>query len=298
MLSKGWGTLRADSGRPVGPRTVFEAASLGKTVFALAVMTLVEEGRLDLDAPVGRYMPNVPPRLAELTARELLSHSSGLPNHPADGASLVPAFEPGTAWSYSGYGYNLLQAVVESLTKRPFESFVRSRVFEPLGMDESSYVWRPAYDSLAAVGHDSTGRPRPVWKPDSADATVASSLHTSARDLARFLVAMLAEGRSGSPLADSVAQSMLRPQVAVDSCLAMSWGLGWALERSGDSTFFFHCGADPYFRSFEMGSRQSGRAFVLLTNGKEGLEMAGEVARIATGRRHPIFRFYMLHPTD
>src|SRR4051794_38435740 len=154
-----FGVTNAKSSERVTDKTVFEAASLSKTVFAYAVMKLVEEGRLDLDKPLSQYVrePFIDdPRVDKITARVVLSHRTGFPNWRRD-KPLQILFEPGTRFSYSGEGYVYVQRAVEAITNEPFDTFMRRVVFDPLGMTDSSYVWQPAYETGKAWSHDESG---------------------------------------------------------------------------------------------------------------------------------------------
>ncbi len=137
------------------PDSIFQAASLSKPVFAYAVLKLIEQGKLELDAPVMKYFPQgyrhqfnpskpepsdmvTDPRIRTLTVRMLLNHTSGLPNW-ASGPLSFDA-NPGTKWSYSGEGYMLLQRAVEAVSGEPLDRFMASQVFAPLAMENSSFV--------------------------------------------------------------------------------------------------------------------------------------------------------------
>ncbi len=301
IWTEAFGQRRAGTPDPVGPGTVFEAASLGKPLFAYGLMQLVQGGQLDLDAPVRDYFPaGSPVPVDSITLGHLLSHSAGLPNRAGRG-EMEAAFAPGSRWRYSGPGYMLAQRALEAATGRSLGSYMEKAVFAPLGMDRSAYLWTRAYDTLAATGHDGSGRPQRKWRPDRdamASIGAASTLHTTARDYARFLAAMIHPAGDPDLPGPRTLRSMLAPRVEVDRELGLWWGLGWAIERLEDADYFFHWGANPAFRSFALGSAETGRALVILTNGRNGLELADEVAEIVTGRRHPLFSFYMLHPTD
>ncbi|HKG94456.1 MAG TPA: serine hydrolase domain-containing protein [Gemmatimonadaceae bacterium] len=163
--ARGFGVRAAGGSDPIAEDTVFEAASLGKPVFAYAVLRMRDEGLIDLDRPLGAYLPApyLPdePKAAAITARHVLSHSSGFRNWrngPTD--RLTVDFTPGERFSYSGEGYFYLQRVVEQVAGRAFPRYVRERVLEPLGMRSSSYVWLPELDARMAAPHSSRGQPR------------------------------------------------------------------------------------------------------------------------------------------
>lgn len=305
--SAGFGTTRTGAGIPVTAQTVFEAASLSKPVFALLVLRLVEEGVLDLNTPLHQYR-SLPegsdPRLRDVTARHVLAHMTGLPNW-VRGDTLRLDHAPGTEWQYSGEGYVYLQHTVEHLTGASLPALAQRWIFEPLRMTQSSYLWRSAYDTTAATGHDTSGVPQDKIRPSEETVDrygAAATLHTTAQDYARFLRAMLPDETAAfdrdSFLCDSLRRAMFMPVVEVEPELGLSWGLGWGLEALDGAAWVFHWGANPHFRTFAMGSRRRNLAFVVLTNGAQGLKLMDEIAAIVTGRGHPLFSFYLLHPTD
>src|SRR5919112_1759048 len=145
VWARGFGSRRQGETERIDTATVFEAASLGKPVFAYAVMKLVDEGRFDLDRPLASYQPlpdlSQDSRYQRITARMVLSHTSGLPNEVRPGEHLSLQFEPGTRFSYSGAGFAYLQRVIEGVVRTPLDTFVRRTVFEPLHMTNSAYRW-------------------------------------------------------------------------------------------------------------------------------------------------------------
>jgi CubicO group peptidase (beta-lactamase class C family) len=160
VWTRGFGRATETPRTPVSAETVFEAVSLGKPLFAYAVLRLVDAGRIDLDRPLYDYQP-IPdadnPRMRRVTPRQVLSHTTGLANWRTQPGPLLPATEPGTEFSYSGDAYFYLQRVVETLTDRPFARFMREHVLDPLEMTRSSFVWRPEFAAKKAVGRDAEG---------------------------------------------------------------------------------------------------------------------------------------------
>ena len=128
--------------------TIFEAASLTKATVAYAVLKLVDQGKLDLDVPLNKYLGNNydvgdDPRLDKITARRVLSHTSGFPNWRSRGAEKLPInFEPGEKFSYSGEGFVYLSKAVEKITGQAFGDFLQKMVLDPLDMRNSAYGWR------------------------------------------------------------------------------------------------------------------------------------------------------------
>jgi len=280
------------------PGDVFQAASLGKPVFAWAVLQLAAQGALDLDAPVLQYLPGGyehssnpfvrsaghldrvdDARLARVTARMLLQHTSGLPNLPR--APLVFEAEPGVAWRYSGEGYTLLQRAVEALAGAPLDRVMAGHVFGPLGMASSGYP----PDLHPVAGHHEDGRPRP---PPRFDAPVAgTTLLTTAGDYGRFLAALLNDQR--------MLRSIQSAPVPVPKAPGLAWGLGWGMANAGPHPLLWHWGSNPGFRSFVMAAPDTGDAIALFTDGDGGMAAAHDLVRTVLPTPREVFGFRMLH---
>jgi CubicO group peptidase (beta-lactamase class C family) len=157
VWSRGFGRAVEDRAQPVSDETVFEAASLGKPVFAYAVLRLVTARLLDLDRPLYEYLP-LPDansaRMRRVTPRQVLSHTTGLMNWRQQPGPLAPTIEPGERFSYSGEAYFYLQRVVEAVTGKPFARVMREQVLDPLDMRQSSFLWLPEFESRMAAGYD------------------------------------------------------------------------------------------------------------------------------------------------
>src|SRR5580704_8654681 len=200
-----FGVMNADTKKKVTSETVFEAASLSKPVFAYGVLKLVDEGRLNLDTPLNKYLGNNydvvnDDRINLITARRVLSHTSGFPNwRDNDGTkTLLIHFNPGEKFSYSGEGIVYLSKVVEKITGMRFEEFMQKYALQPLGMNASSYIWRNRFDSLKTYRHDLFGKLSGRNQPDNGhedtvhdNGNAAASLCTTARDYAKFIIAVL-----------------------------------------------------------------------------------------------------------
>jgi CubicO group peptidase (beta-lactamase class C family) len=300
------------SGTPIDENTVFEAASLSKPVFAYGVLRIVAEGKLNLGTPLTQYLPLPylreadafqPPKINsvdpiyepsfnQITALRVLNHTSGMPNW-ARNQHLMLLFPPGEKWSYSSEGYIYLQRVIEHVSGEPLNSFAQRTVLGPLGMSQSSFVWRPEYETRIATGYDRSGT-RVV--PVRYTLPVASTtLYTTIDDYARFVTSVLASAPR-QRAHESAVSLMLNPTVTVDSSLSFSWGLGWGLETFAGDLYFFHWGANPGFQSFVMASRKTGQGIVILTNSENGLEAAREIVQATMGGNHRIFESRLLHP--
>lgn len=246
-------TYFASHGGAVDGETLFQVASLSKWLTAWGVMTLVEQGRVDLDAPVSRYLtrwrlPDGDYDNDQVTVRRLLSHTSGLTDGlgfmgfapgetppsieeelsaPADvmpgasGAIRVGAPADGT-WRYSGGGYLILQLLIEEVTQQSFNDYMQSAVFTPLGMQSSSFV-DPDPDRLAEF-YAEDGSPAPHHR---FTATGAASLYTSAADLTRFLQAQVGAEAGRGVLAPATLAAMRAPEAQLATLPV--WGLGVTL---------------------------------------------------------------------
>jgi CubicO group peptidase (beta-lactamase class C family) len=291
------GVLDSKTGAPVQPDTVFPAASLSKPVFASIVLRLAGRGVLDLDKPLWTYLPTErlqhDERGKRITARMVLSHTTGLPNW---GPEKLPFnADPGERFGYSGEGYVYLQKVVEKLTGLPLQDLARKEVFEPLGMTRTSFAWEPSFAGGAVTGMDPFGRPQEI--PQDRGANAAASLLTTAGDYARFLLALL----DGRILPKETVDAMLSPQVRIPGELfdpksppgtgEVAWGLGWGLQRrgAGEPFWFWHWGDNGGFRAWITMSREARTGVVYFTNSAEGLSIAEAVAALAVGADQPAF---------
>jgi len=241
---------------PVGPQTLFQVASLSKWLTAWGVMALVEDGRIDLDAPVSTYLtrwrlPDGPFDQDGVTVRRLLSHTAGLgdglgyagfasadevqsleesltqardASPGADGAVRVVA-EPGSGWDYSGGGYTLLQLIVEEVSGQSFPDYMQAEVFQPLGMGDTTFDFDEASKRDLAQNFTLEGETEPLRRYT---ALGAASLFTSAGDMARFLAAQA----PGSPESDAALTAATRAAMRAPHAAQFGadiWGLGTML---------------------------------------------------------------------
>lgn len=157
--ARSFGVLSTSTQQPVHDDTLFEAASMSKPVFAYGVLQLAETQRLDLDRPLvsyhrPSYLPS-DPRIDRITARHVLSHTSGLPNWGDDAKpeTLRPVFDPGTRFKYSGEGFFWLQLAVERITGLGLDAYMRATLFEPAGMRHSAFAWDESLVPAVSFGH-------------------------------------------------------------------------------------------------------------------------------------------------
>ena len=269
---KGYGVKDRLSQEPVNDETVFEAASVSKTVFAYAVMKLCEKGTMNLDVPLVKYSPkrflDNDPRLDLITARHILSHTSGFQNWRTPEEPLKIYFQPGSDFLYSGEGFFYLQSIVTQLTGKvnpnacgTFEAglkvcatdigdYLERTVLQPHGMTSSGYLWNKTIGKNEALSHDLEGKF--LTKPhqtatDLARYASAGGLLTSAQDYAKFIIGLFTP-KENDPyrLNKNSISEMLRPQVKLreDQKIdgASSWALGWAVQERPGGNVIVHSG--------------------------------------------------------
>jgi len=291
LWTKGFGVKSTKTNEPVTEDTIFEAASLTKPFFAYAAMMMVESGELSLDRPLIEYLPRekIEQELGhsldlegfhgdwfrKITARHVLSHSSGLP-HGERGRPLPLFFEPGTRYRYSADGYMYLQRVMEYLKGKPLEVIMKEMVIDPLGMAASSLVWQERYEKEAAVGHDVLGETDGRFRKRK-QAHAGATLYTTAKDYAQFVIAMM----NDTGLKPETIQEMLRPQIDVSK--DVFWGLGFGLERTPNGDAFWQWGDYGIFRNYIVGYKKQKIGLVYLTNSFNGLSISQDLVRAAIG---------------
>jgi len=298
-----FGLASVEAGQPITASTLFESASLSKPVLAYVFLRLVEQGTLSLDDPLAPAFDY--PRAshaseyAMLTPRHILTHRSGLPNwaprDPRTGARAPLRFRsrPGEAFTYSGEGFQLLQAYMESRTGASYESLFAAALAQDMPL--SAFGFTVPAGTVVASAYRSDGSlasKRPLTDHD------ALSLRTTVSDYARFAERIC----SGDGLGRATWNEMLRPQSpaplpAWRQLLApvhgqVSWGLGWGVLESEGRTLHFHWGDNGAFKSMVVLERASGKGFVYFSNGEAGLDLLETVGDPIIGTRlQPIRRW-------
>lgn len=276
--------LRVDS------NTVFEAASLTKPVFAYLVMGLVREKIINLDTPLYHYLEYEDiahdPRHKLITARMVLSHSSGLPSGRS-GCRLEFVYDPGAYFNYSPEGYFYLQLVVEKLLNKKLDSIMKERVFEPLHMDHSSLVWTDTVEKNYTIGYDYASEKRlDKWKPDKASAM--SSLQTTAGDYAQFLTEMM----SGRLLGQEYLAQMLTPQVQITKGdTTLWWSLGFGVDKTTPKPAYFQWGSNLGVQNLVVFYPRQQIGVVYFVNNEHGLQIKDEVLKLTIGGQYSTDKF-------
>ena len=307
--AKAYGVADVETGQPVDTGTVFQAASISKPVFAMAVVKLAQDGRLSLDADVNTYLKSwrVPAsdltRVQPVTLRSLLSHTSGAADgfgfpgydpsaprptlvqilngeQPSNVGPVKFARPPYAGFQYSGGGLTLAQLAVSELIGRPFADFMRETVLGPAGMGNSSYE-QPMPSSLtprATRAHSGAGkRMGAPWHiyPEQA----AAGLWTTPSDLARFAIEVqrAIRGPKGAVLTQASAREMIAPTGAGD------YAVGLSIEKRGQGWYFSHGGSNWGYQCHVLAHVRKGYGVAVMTNGDAGGFLIGEIeARVAT----------------
>lgn len=258
VKAAGYGFSNVETQTPATSETAYKIASLSKPIIATAVMLLDQQGRISLDDSVARYLANVPASWANITVRQLLSHTAGLTRDPSDYQpyieqqpiaviestySLPLQSKPGEKWSYSNIGYYVLAEIITRVTGMQWSDFIAQQLFEPAGMTSTRLTSIPAMIPNRSRGYevDETGLSNAEdWiavRPSGA--YVSTVLDLAKLDM--FLV-------SRNPL-DAVRQAAIMSPAMLPEGKAASYGLGWSLDTYLGEERVSHDGQFPGFRS-------------------------------------------------
>ena len=257
--SEAFGYADVEAGRGMTVDTVCRVESISKSVTAWGVMQLVEEERIDLDVPVREYLTSwsfpeqksgaLDNAVEEITVRRLLSAHAGLPLGPigirwSPGDETLPTLEerltgsavlfqePGSSFYYSNVGYYVLELLIEEVSGRDFAEYMQNEVMEPLGMEESSFIWSKKFDPPVPKGYLADGEPVPVYVyPDKA----AGGLFSPLEDIVSFVSAGMTEYTNSyrGVLKPESIEAMYTPSVDTTGYYGMvfdSYGFGHFIE--------------------------------------------------------------------
>ena len=314
VYEKTFGYKRIDTKEPIKINTNFYGASLSKSVFAVLVMKLVEEGTIDLDKPLQDYLSKpifeyTPTKkwhdnysdlkndtlYKKITARMCLDHTSGFPNWRWDepDQKLRVKFQPGLKYSYSGEGLVFLQVVIEHMLGKSLEELMQEKIFKPVGMTMSSYTWQPRFEKDYCIGHNATGE---LYEKDKDnDARAASTLETTLNDYTLFTRTVL----KGSLLKSSSTKEMFSPQIKIRSIqqhgplrmrdstandgIKLSYGLGWVLLQSPYGTGAFKEGHGDGFQHYSIIFPKMGIGIIILSNSDNAESIFKELLESSIG---------------
>lgn len=290
----------------VSEQTVFQVASISKSVAALGVMKLVEDGQISLFSPAEIYLsrwqlPESEFDKDDVTIQRLLSHTAGLTLHGYPGyepdkplptleqslsgisvtTTQVALFQqPGTAFSYSGGGYTLLELIMEEITGMSFTSFMDSQVLAALEMDNSSFEWQPRLRPDTAKAYDENLNPLPNYLFTE---KAAAGLYSTIGDLSKFVIAGY-DGYHGNPrgaLAQQTMTTIYKPKadvVGLSAFIYQHTGLGHFINFTSDGTkLVIHDGGNDGWRSNFTLIPETGHGIVILTNGNNGTYLVNEI---------------------
>lgn len=301
--AKGYGVTEAGGSTAVTAETMFQAASISKPVAAMGMLALVEKGVLDLDEDVNVKLKSwkVPDndftKEQKVTLRRLASHSAGMTVHgfrgyaegeavptvvqlldgqkPANSAAVRVDILPGSRWRYSGGGITVMQLLMTDVTGKAFPALMRELVLDKLGMKSSTYEQPlpPDKTSKAAVGHRSNGE-IVKGKRHTYPEMAAAGLWTTPTDLAKFAIELqqAKAGKSKKVLSQAMVNQMLTKQSG-------DYGLGIGIGGEGNKASFSHGGSNEGFKCNLFAYSETGQGAVVMTNGDQGGQLAGEIFR-------------------
>jgi len=247
ILRKAYGMANVELGVPARPEHVFRIGSTTKLFTATAVMLLVDEGKLALDAPVSRYLPDAPPHWNKVTIEHLLSHTSGIPNLSMDSGYwrttarlehtpeelVAPArarpleAEPGTNFSYNNTGFHLLGLIIEKVSGKPYYRFLDERIVRPLGLRHTGEGSDTTFIPGLVTGYRKG--PAPAALLSNSNFYAGGGLVSTVDDLAAFMIAL----QAGKLVSPAGVRRMNTSYVLPDG-KASGYGLGtWLREVNG-----------------------------------------------------------------
>jgi CubicO group peptidase (beta-lactamase class C family) len=310
LWTKAYGSMDASTSEPVTPKTIFEAASTSKFITSAMALHFVQKGLIGLDTDVNDYLTSwqVPEnqftKEEKVTLRRLLTHKAGLPTtnfdhdekvgyptlldvlngqSPALNKPAIPELIPDTRWQYSNVGYDVIQLLLEDVSGKSFQQIAEEIIFEPLGMENSTFIYPLDSESKKreAMPHDGQGISR---KPAMHLTALAhAGLTTTPTDLAKFTSEILFsyQGKSEKVLTQEMIKQLLTKEFDLDPGLfgiPLSEGLGVFLTGDGPNLLFTHPGSNlPGLNCWLMGWPELGTAVVVMTNGAQGELLAMEI---------------------
>ncbi len=303
----GFGITNIHHPLPVDAETLFQVASISKTFTGTATMRLVEQGKLDLDAPLHTYLPDLklsdPEATEKATLRHIFTHHGGwvgdyfgdfgrgddaLTKNVADLVN-VPQITPlGYTYSYNNAGYAIAGRIIEVITGKSFEEAVKELVLDPLGLAHTFYFAEDAIVHRVAVGHQiffEENKPTEVLQPWALSRTSAAlgGLITNVKDLLRYARFQMGDGTWEGP--DGQIVQLLKPQTiatmqseqAKAGSMAEGVGITWMLRQAGNVRIIGHGGASNGQMSILQIAPDQKFAIVVVTNATIGTNLCGEI---------------------
>ncbi|MES2277308.1 MAG: serine hydrolase domain-containing protein [Bacteroidota bacterium] len=271
VLSKVYGELK--DGVPASAGTVFNVASITKTITTMVTLRLINSGKWNLDEPIFHYWtdPDVKddPRNKKLTTRHVLTHQTGFSNWRWMTASkkLSFEFEPGAKFQYSGEGMEYLRHALENKFHRSLEQLADSLIFRPLHMKDTHLIWHENMLGRFAVAHDAKGEALEVIR--NKEPSAADQLKTTVADYCRFMVWVM----NGAGLSKALYKEMVSPMSKIKDGKYMC--LGWANYPSlpGGQYGLSHSGQDPGVNTIAFILPETKRGLLIFTNSENGPQL-------------------------
>ncbi|GAB5550635.1 MAG: hypothetical protein Sapg2KO_02260 [Saprospiraceae bacterium] len=263
------------TGSPADANTIFDVASLTKSITSLLTLELVLQASWNLDEPLFHYWidPDLKndPRHQKLTTRHVLSHRTGFKNWRwmNEDKKLAFDFEPGSKFHYSGEGFEYLRKAMEGKFQIPFEKMADSLIFQPNGMTNSHLTWNEKIKDYQFAGtHDGSGKPYEYEK--STQANAADNLLTTLKDFSQLSANII----NKQMLDQDLYQEMIRPQSTVRE--GISFGLGWIVfnNLANGEYALFNAGSDTGVNALVVLLPKSKRGLIVMTNGDNGRALA------------------------
>jgi len=281
VRAQGYGFANLEHHVPVHPDTLFKSGALGKQFTAVAVMLLVEDGKLGLDESARKYLPDAPRSWAPITVRQLLNHTSGLPPYPA-GEFRVDytddellgiiykqplSFPPGSRWGYSYTAYVTLGILITRVAGEFYADLLARRVFAPLGMQTARLIDELAVVPNRAAGYElRDGELRNAeWVSPTANSTADGSLYLSLLDYARWEA-----GLFGRKVLKPESWAEISRPARLANGGSYPYGFGWFLERGADQEIWRHSGEWQGFKTFIIRYLGDELTLVALANSDSG----------------------------
>lgn len=303
----GFGVTSVEAPVPVDGDTLFQIGSTSKTFTGTVAMRLVEAGKLDLDAPIRRYLPELKLRdeaaAAGATLRHLFNHTAGwlgdyfedtgagddaLAKIVANMAELPQLTPLGEVWSYNNAAFYLAGHIIETVTGKSYEANVKELIFDPLGMDHSCFFANDAISRRVAVGHivrDGTPTVARPWALARA-AHAAGGIASSATDQLKYARFQIGDGTApdGSRLLSRAAMAEMQSPTTPAGSNAGAVGVTWMVKTIGGVKTVRHGGATNGQLSAFVLAPERGFAITVLTNANRGGELHGDVVKWALKR--------------
>ena len=252
VWARGFGVANAETGAPVTPDTLFQIGSVTKSFTAAALLTAASQGAIALDKPVATYVSGLTPCVGAPTLTQLLSHTGGIIDEPDEfgpqGEEGLGAYQrtwtneycllpPGRAFSYSNSGFSLAGLALQEVDKKPFADVMRARVLAPLGMTRTTFRPMEAMTWPLAVGHRKAKEGKfEVVRPLANDARLwpAGTLYSSANEMARFVMALMNDGKvDGKQVLPAGVATKMRVEAARIPTTGERYGQGLFLNTDG-----------------------------------------------------------------